>query len=155
MGTIVGIGVSVITSISAVVSSQTISVSVSKSVVSTGVTVVSTIEDSGVSFGFGFSLTAFTASSTRNGNISGVNTGGRFYSSDSSNSSAIGTIGISVVSTIVSSQTVVASQTISVTITTISINTGMTVVSSIEDSGVSLSFSLTVDGGHEGGDNCN
>merc|ERR1712241_1456694 len=102
MGTIVGIGVSVITSISAVVSSQTISVSVSKSVVSTGVTVVSTIEDSGVSFGFGFSLTAFTASSTRNGNISGVNTGSGF-----SSSYTIGTIGISVVSTIVSSQTVV------------------------------------------------
>merc|ERR1712156_799755 len=130
MDTVVSTIVSSQTSIT--ISSQTIAVAVSKSVVSTGVTVVTSIEDSGISFSFG--ITAFTGS-TRNGNISSVNTWGSFYSSSDGGGcgdggcsdrtirvtvvSGIGTVvskTVSGVSSIVSSTVTISSQTISVAV---------------------------------------
>ena len=132
------------TVISTIVSSQTVISTISVTGIS-GITVVSTIKVGGVGFSFSISVTAFTG--TGNGNISGVDTWGRFYSS------SVGAIRITIVSTIVTSisKTVsIGSQTIAVAIVAIWV-----ICVSIKNSGVSFGFSLSVDSSHKCGDNCN
>merc|ERR1719219_2249287 len=129
--------------VSTIVTSQTISVSISKTatIAITRITVGSSIKVCGISFGFGISITAFTG--TGNGNISGIYTGSRF------DSVSVSTIGMT--KTVVSSAIAVGSKTVVAKTSTIAIGSQTIAISivavwgicvSIKNSGVSLGLSL-------------
>merc|ERR1719225_2143041 len=135
--------------VSTIVTSQTISVSISKTatIAITGITIGSSIKVCGISFSFSISITTFTG--TGNGNISGIYTGSRF---DSVSVSAIGMTKTVGSKTVVAKTSTIAigSQTIAISIVAV---WGICV--SIKNSGVSLGLSLGVDSSQKCGDNCN